>query len=229
MKKLITVVFVFSILLSLVAIVLARPHRPAQVPNGTKFSCRTCHTVSNPTPGNGPRNPFGQTIESDFLDMPGSGGNVEWGPDLALLDSDGDGVTNGSELGDPEGLWSIGQSNPGNSMDITNPGDAGSVSAIRISTVIPKEFRLEQNFPNPFNPTTTIEFAVSEFDRVTINIFNLRGQRIKTLVDDMLSAGQYSANWNGTDLHNIPVSSGTYIYILQSGKNRQVRKMILLR
>jgi len=229
MKKFTIVIFVFSILIALTAMVLARPHRPNQIPNGTKYSCATCHAVPNPTPGNGPRNLFGQKVESDFLDMPGSGGNVEWGPALAILDSDGDGVTNGAELGDPDGLWSIGQSDPGNREDITNPGDAGSVSAIRISTVIPDAFRLEQNFPNPFNPTTTIEFAISEFDHVTITIFNLRGQKTKILVDERLSAGQYIANWDGTDLQNLPVSSGTYLYVLRSGEKRQMKKMILLR
>jgi hypothetical protein len=229
MKKLTTVIFVFSIFIALTAMVLARSHRPNQVPNGTKFSCLTCHAVPSPLPGNGPRNPFGQKVEADFLDMPGSEGNVEWGPNLAILDSDGDGVTNGAELGDPDGLWSIGQSNPGNLEDITNPGDASSVSAIRISTVIPNEFRLEQNYPNPFNPTTSIEFAISELARVRITVFNLQGQITKILVDEILSAGQYSTYWDGTNQYNIPVSSGTYLYVFQSGINRQMKKMTLIR
>ena len=229
MKKLITVIFVFSTLIALSAIVLARPHRPAQVPNGTKFSCLTCHAVPSPSPGNGPRNLFGQEVETNFLDMPGSSGNVEWGPDLAVLDSDGDGVSNGAELGDPDGLWSIGQPNPGDFADITNPGDPSSVSAIRVSFFIPNEFHLEQNYPNPFNPTTSIEFSIADLEKVKIVVYNMQGQKIKMLVDDILSAGQYSTSWNGTDVQNIPVSSGSYLYVLRSGKNQQVRKMILLR
>jgi hypothetical protein len=194
MKNIVTVFFTFSVLIALTAMVLARPHRPNQVPNGTKISCLTCHAVQNPSPGNGPRNPFGQEVEFNFLDMPGSEGNVEWGPDLASIDSDGDGVTNGEELGDPDGLWSIGESNPGNSADITNPGDPSSVSAIRVSALFPDEFRLEQNNPNPFNPATIINFSIAELEEVTIVVYNLRGQRIKTLLDETLSPGQYSTS-----------------------------------
>jgi hypothetical protein len=168
-------------------------------------------------------------VEANYLDVPGSSGNVEWGPSLAALDSDGDGVANGQELSDPEGLWSIGQANPGNFTDITNPGDPSSVSAIRVSALIPNKFQLEQNYPNPFNPATIINFSIADLEEVRITVHNLLGQQLKVLLDETLSPGQYSTSWDGTDSGNRRVSSGTYLYVLQSGMKQQVRKMTLLR
>jgi hypothetical protein len=81
--------------------------------------CNTCHT----TGGGSPRNPFGLAVEA--LVAPG-GSEVFWGPELAALDSDGDGATNGEELGDPEGTWTAGDANPGDPADVTHPGDPES-------------------------------------------------------------------------------------------------------
>ena len=90
--------------------------RVNQLPNGQAFSCATCHVSPQ---GGGARNAFGWTVESEFLQQ----GNVVWGPLLASLDSDGDGVPNGVELQDPYGQWMIGQPAPGNSALVTKPGD----------------------------------------------------------------------------------------------------------
>ena len=110
--------FVFSVS----EISQARPKRVNQVPNGSKFSCMTCHTGSG-----GPRNLFGQAIEGGFLD---GNGDVTWNATLAGLDSDGDGVSNGAELQDSNGTWSIGQPQPGDINLVTNPGDATSTDVI---------------------------------------------------------------------------------------------------
>lgn len=96
-----------------------RSFRVGLIPNGDKFSCGNCHIF----PG-GPRNPFGQAVEQ--LVTPGS--TVEfWGTALAALDSDGDGVSNGLELQDPDGVWRPGDPAPGILALVTNPGDAASV------------------------------------------------------------------------------------------------------
>lgn len=87
----------------------ARPHRPAQVPNGTVNNCQTCHMSVF---GGDARNAFGLTVQADFLTAVNFSGNVVWGPELAAIDSDGDGFTNGEELGDPDGTWVIGDPNP---------------------------------------------------------------------------------------------------------------------
>jgi glucose/arabinose dehydrogenase len=105
----------------------ARPKRVGQIPNGAVKACLNCHVSPE---GGGPRNPFGQQIEAGFLDAPGSAGNVIWGAPLAGLNADGDGATNGAELQDPTGAWSIGQPQPGNPALVTNPGIAESETTI---------------------------------------------------------------------------------------------------
>lgn len=99
----------------------ARATRVAQVPNGSVKGCATCHVEPS---GGGPRNAFGAEIEANFLSVPGGGGVVLWGPALAVLDSDGDGYSNGRELQDPNGTWSMGNPAPGSPILVTNPGIA---------------------------------------------------------------------------------------------------------
>ena len=103
--------------------VAARPHRPGQIPSGFVNNCLNCHM--SPAGGD-PRNPFGLTVEADFLTSVGISGDVLWGPELAAIDSDGDGFTNGEELGDPEGTWQIGDPAPIDAADVTLPGDPDS-------------------------------------------------------------------------------------------------------
>ena len=86
----------------------ARSKRVRQVPNGSAASCNTCHTAG----GGSPLNPFGLEIVTNFLTASGPAGDVIWGPELAALDSDGDGASNGAELGDPEGTWMVGDPAP---------------------------------------------------------------------------------------------------------------------
>jgi hypothetical protein len=107
----------------------ARGHRTGQVPNGTILGCALCH---NSPSGGDARNSFGLEIENGFLD----GFDVVWGPELAALDSDGDGVTNGQELLDPEGVWNIGDANPGDPELITLPYDADSFSLPDMTAVV---------------------------------------------------------------------------------------------
>jgi glucose/arabinose dehydrogenase len=106
---------------------LARPARVNQIPNGPVKACLNCHVSPE---GGGPRNPFGQQIEAGFLTVPGPAGVVLWGPALAGLNADGDGATNGAELQDPTGAWSIGQPQPGNAALVTNPGIAEADTTI---------------------------------------------------------------------------------------------------
>ena len=93
----------------------------------------------------------------------------------------------------------------------------------------PQKFTLEQNYPNPFNPTTTICYDLPKPTRVTLAIYNLKGQRIKKLIDRKLSAGKHQIRWDGTDSSGRRVASGIYIYEIYAGENRQSRRMLLLR
>ena len=93
----------------------------------------------------------------------------------------------------------------------------------------PKKFQLFQNYPNPFNPATTIKYDLPQTDHVRVSVFNMLGQKIRTLVDARQSAGSYSIQWDGTDQHGKSVSSGIYFYKFVTGNTRQWRKMILIR
>lgn len=95
--------------------------------------------------------------------------------------------------------------------------------------VIPKQFALSQNYPNPFNPSTIIEYSLIRQDQVTIDIFNINGQKVKTLLDALKPAGKHSIVWDGTDVEGTRVASGIYIYKAKVGDLVQARSMILLK
>jgi photosystem II stability/assembly factor-like uncharacterized protein len=88
----------------------------------------------------------------------------------------------------------------------------------------PKHFLLEQNFPNPFNPTTTISFTISSQSFVSLKIFDLAGREVATVVSEEMLAGSYSKQWNSAN-----ISSGIYFYRLQAGTFTETRKLVLLR
>jgi hypothetical protein len=88
---------------------------------------------------------------------------------------------------------------------------------------------LQGNYPNPFNPETTIRYSVKETVPVTIEIYNLKGQLVRTLVNEVKTAGNYSVIWNGRDSHNQPVSSGVYFYKMNAGKYSSTKKMIMMK
>ncbi|MCF7920009.1 MAG: T9SS type A sorting domain-containing protein [Candidatus Cloacimonetes bacterium] len=85
------------------------------------------------------------------------------------------------------------------------------------------------NFPNPFNPETTIEMNIPVAGQATLKIYNTRGQLVKNLLDDVRPAGLSSVTWNGTDNSGTPVTSGIYFYQLETGNQTTTRKMIMLK
>ena len=95
------------------------------------------------------------------------------------------------------------------------------------------EFKLAQNYPNPFNPTTTIQYNVAEEGIVNLQIYDITGRLVKTLVDNQFrtpgSTAGYTVTWNGLDDRGQKVSAGLYIYRLQSGTMSMTNKMILLK
>jgi len=98
--------------------------------------------------------------------------------------------------------------------------------------LIPTEFLLAQNFPNPFNPQTTIRFGIPENGagkKTVLKIYNLLGQQVITLVNGSLEAGYFELVWNGRDAEERPVASGVYFYALKNGDHNLVRKMVLIR
>jgi flagellar hook assembly protein FlgD len=89
--------------------------------------------------------------------------------------------------------------------------------------------RLSQNHPNPFNPSTQIDFYISHENRVELTIFNIRGQRIRDLHSGTLPAGRHSIQWDGNDNNNNEVSSGVYFYQLKTDSETHTRRMLLLK
>ncbi len=95
--------------------------------------------------------------------------------------------------------------------------------------VLPNPASLEQNFPNPFNPTTSIRFVVNQPSIVKITVFNILGQEVEVLLDDFRSIGAHSVEWNGINSNSKSMPAGVYFYRLQIGSYSETRKMVLLK
>ena len=94
---------------------------------------------------------------------------------------------------------------------------------------LPTTYELVQNHPNPFNPITTINFSIPEQSMVTMKIFDLSGRLVETLINNQMSVGHHSVNWDGKDSYGNEVSAGIYIYTLEGNNIYMSRKMILMK
>jgi hypothetical protein len=200
-----------------------RQFRVGQIPNGSKIQCANCHV----SPG-GPRNDFGKAVANGFLD---GSGNVLWGPELASLDSDGDGYSNGHELGDPEGSWSVGKPNPGDANNLGNPGDKSSfpttafvfdadnlpwfaaISSLEVS-------------PNPVSYISTLSLDMKENSFLTIDIISTEGKYIGSLFNGFATAGKMNLNLN---LSKLNIGSGMYVVYVTSGNTSVVKKISVVK
>ena len=136
----------------------ARPARVDQLPNGRALGCAACHV--NPA-GGGARTPFGNDINNNYLTQPGRSGQVVWNAMLAMLDSDGDGVSNGQELGDPDGDGTVDAS-----IRVTNPGDPNSFVPQQPVTPAVTSFviggvTLQEDVKNPPVPSGMQRFEIT--------------------------------------------------------------------
>jgi len=108
--------------------------------------------------------------------------------------------------------------------------DIGNVSVkIDDDVNLPIAYRLDQNYPNPFNPTTTIQYGIVKEGLVTLTVYNILGQEVKTLVNTQQNGGTYKVTWNGLDNHNRMVSNGIYIYRIVSNDFVKSKKMVFLK
>lgn len=105
-----------------------------------------------------------------------------------------------------------------------NLSDFGITTVESLKEEIPSAFELSQNYPNPFNPTTKIQFSIPASQRVSLKIFDITGREVASLVDEFLSAGNYSYDFDGSKL-----SSGIYFYRLISGNFSEIKKMALIK
>jgi len=105
---------------------------------------------------------------------------------------------------------------------VTSADDPGESS-------LPYRFELNQNYPNPFNPTTTIDYSIPERSHVNIDVYNVLGQKIRTMVDREESAGSYTITWDGTNSDGSAVATGIYLYRFQAGDYVETKKMLLMK
>jgi len=108
-------------------------------------------------------------------------------------------------------------------------GNSNNQESLTSNNSVPTEYVLEQNFPNPFNPTTQIRFSIPEAENVTLNIYNSVGQLVKTLAYGNMSEGHHQVTWDAKDNRGINLSSGIYFYRLQAGSFIETKKMILMK
>ena len=135
--------------------------------------------------------------------------------------------------GEEDNLWQL-VSSSGEKVLLSNVGGAqiNNVSEqYRLEKVenIPTGFTLNQNFPNPFNPLTTISFGVPKNSNIALHIFDLSGTRISTILNEEMSPGFHSIQWDGTDENGARIASGIYIYNLTDGSNSIFKKMIYIK
>jgi len=120
-------------------------------------------------------------------------------------------------------LYGEEESDPSNEVEVEIVDSADDVTTVPLVTA------LRGNYPNPFNPDTTIEFSLQQSDMVTIGIYNSKGQRVKTLLNEFRESGEYSVIWNGRDNQNREVASGVYFYRMKSGRYTSTKKMLMMK
>ena len=95
--------------------------------------------------------------------------------------------------------------------------------------MLPDVFALHNNYPNPFNPVTNITYDIPEVAQVVLEIYNITGQKVRTLAQGQHEPGRYRIQWNATNDLGQPLSSGMYIYRIQAGSFVSVKKLILMK
>ncbi len=95
--------------------------------------------------------------------------------------------------------------------------------------ILPTSFLIAQNYPNPFNPSTKIVYEIPAASHVSIEIFNILGQKVKNLVNQYHEANFYSVDWDGTDQAGQRLATGLYFYKIISGEHTVSKKMMLLK
>ncbi len=101
--------------------------------------------------------------------------------------------------------------------------------SVTVEASAPTKYELAQCYPNPFNPETAINFSIREAGKISLKIYNLQGQVIRTLVDGEKTAGSYSIMWNGTNDQGVRVSSGTYLYSLKVNGFEETKKLTVMK
>lgn len=116
----------------------------------------------------------------------------------------------------------------GDSVETTDP--VWNVIGVEPETSTPQSFNLAQNYPNPFNPVTTIKYSIPSQGFVKLNVYNILGQEVKTLVNEVMGAGNHQITWKGDNNFGQKLSSGVYFYRIDfNGSQQMVKKMVFLK
>jgi len=107
--------------------------------------------------------------------------------------------------------------------------DGANALSAYLEGLLPDVFALHQNYPNPFNPVTTLRYDLPEDALVNINIYDMLGRQVKTLINHTQGAGYRSLIWDATNDYGKPVSAGIYLYQIHAGEYMQTKKMVLLK
>jgi|GEM_PF-2413280 len=121
-------------------------------------------------------------------------------------------------------VYNVGEAPMSDTVSVTH-----TIVSVEDGLGIPQEFALQQNYPNPFNPTTSIKYQLPQASTVQIVIYNMLGQRIRTLVNESQEAGYYEAVWDGRNTAGLKVSSGMYFYRIKAGNFTKTHKMMMLK
>jgi len=109
-------------------------------------------------------------------------------------------------------------------------GESTELGVNNVTLITPDQYKLSQNFPNPFNPSTTIEYSLPMASQISLTIYNMLGQEVVNLINnENKPAGDFSINWNGMDNNGMKVASGTYFYTLKFGNFNKTRQMTFLK
>jgi len=114
-------------------------------------------------------------------------------------------------------------------IEVRNLDDVSKGNAVDNPIEIARSYKLEQNFPNPFNPETRIYFEIPETKNVTLVIYNVLGQKIRTLANRNFGVGKHTLNWDGKNDFGVPAPTGTYIYRMKAGDFISTKKMVLMK
>ncbi|MCD6374554.1 MAG: T9SS type A sorting domain-containing protein, partial [Caldisericaceae bacterium] len=107
--------------------------------------------------------------------------------------------------------------------------DEALVKSLTTSQMLPEEAILFANYPNPFNPSTTIRFALPEDSYVRLTIYSITGQKVRTLINGQVSKGYHQIVWDGRNESGQPVSGGLYVYEFKTDNKRILKKMLLIK
>jgi hypothetical protein len=107
--------------------------------------------------------------------------------------------------------------------------EGGTVYFGNAAPILPTVFELDQNYPNPFNPDTDIWYALPDAAYVELDVYNILGQKVISLVNEHREAGRYKVTWEGVDSYGTPVASGVYFYRINAGEFKDIKKMVLMK